>query len=200
MNKNRILATLAPVLSFIMLIVGWLGKDLQVNGVSGMAEPMLVGGFGVSGIIMLGWKMWTAWKLGGGKADGKLTPKEITDPADVLLDKIAPQLKGVVDQLAQPISDLVNAFLNNQDATTREAVAIPKVPTAATLIDLLSKWDNDPTKDAVDSPLYHQMLDMLTRVVSVKNLLPNQDNPAEQLRKLLHQTTAVPAAETLRNA
>lgn len=196
MNKNRILAALAPVLSFIMLIVGWLGKDLQVNGVSGMAEPMLVGGFGVSGIIMLGWKMWTAWKLGGGKADGKLTPKEITDPADVLLDKIAPQLKGVVDQLAQPISDLVNAFLNHQNSTTREE--IPAVPTAATLIDLLSQWDTDPTKDAVDSPLYHQMLDMITRVVSAKIPLPNQDNPAEELRKLLHQTTAVPTSETSR--
>ena len=200
MNKNRILAALSPLLSIIMLIVGWLGKDLQVNGVSGLAEPMMVGGLGVSGVIMLVWKMWTAWKLGGGKLDGVLTVKEITDPADVMLEKIAPQLKGVVDKLAQPISDLVNAFLNHQDASTREAIAIPKVPTAATLIDLLSKWDNDPTKDAVDSPLYHQMLDMLTRVVIAKNPLPNQDNPAEQLRKLLHQTTAVPASETLRNA
>lgn len=198
MAKNKFLSVFFPIQSIIMLTVGWLGKDLQINGVSGAAEPIMVGGLGAAGVGLLVWKMYMAWKLGGGKLDGIVTPKEIKDPADVLLDKVAPQLKEIVNQLAEPISNLVNTFLSHSTPTitVSESAPISSVPpTAATLIDLLSKWDNDPTKDAVDSPLYHQMLDMLTRVVSTKIALPNQENPAEQLRKLLHQTTAVPSSD-----
>lgn len=160
---------------FVMVIaavfggIGWLSKDLNMNGVTGAPEPATLGGLTIVGALGLAWTVFSKWKTGGGKADGNLTEKEWDDLVGTLVERLAPQLAPLVDKVAPIVVPAINATVG---------------PTATKLIDDLSKWFGDPTPDANETVLYHKMLDLLTK--AVPSSAEGGLDAAAKLREALH--------------
>lgn len=142
--------SLSPLAAVLFGLVGWFGKDIQINGVNTPVEPMLVGGLSIGGIWMLLTAMMTNYRKAGGVLDGKLTPNELSSILKTLADQFAPALSPYVDGAAKVAAPVVNKLV---------------APTAVELIDSISRWFTDKTPDANEQTLNHKLLDILSEAV-----------------------------------
>lgn len=177
--KNSLNNWWAAGLAAVFGGIGWLAKDINLNGVSGAQEPAALGGLTIVGVLGLAWTIFSRWKSAGGKLDGKMSPEEFKALADSLLERLAPQLVPIVDKIAPTASTAINQIVG---------------PSATKLIDELSKWFGDSTPDPNESVLNHKLLDILAEAVKGNEA---GAAAAATLRAALHNATPIPTVVTV---
>jgi len=153
-------------------LIGWLLHAGTIDGTTlgttlGLSSATLVAG------IALLTQIKQAWTAAGGKIDGKLTVAEFDAIADTITDKLAPQLRPLVDAVAPTVVPLANQLLAGVS------------PQATQLIDQLSAWFGDEKPDPNESVLNAKLLDILAAAVKDD---PEGSAAAAKLRARLHES------------
>ena len=151
--KNVLNNWWVAVIAAIFGGMGWLAKDLNINGVTGAPEPAMLGGLTIAGVLGLVWTIFSKWQAGGGKLDGTVTKKEFEDAVGAALEKLAPGLVPYVDKISGPASVAINKTIG---------------PTATSLINNLLGWFQDKTPDPDEPALNFTVLHMLEDAVGLK--------------------------------